>query len=162
TSPVSVRFNRRGLAVDGTSSPTTTRVVRIGERDVGEVWLEREEGPGLLDELIVERMALAAGVLWRASPRPARGAAALIRLLLAGRATPEERIDAMRVLGISSEQPLDVVAVACTDPDRLTPGLAVVHRSIREAFSTSGGSTVYAAVIGDIGAIVAQPGLEAE
>ena len=72
TSPASVRFNRRGFLVEGPAAPTTSHVVRIGERNVGEVWLEREEGPTLLDELIVERLALAAGVLWRASPRPSR------------------------------------------------------------------------------------------
>jgi hypothetical protein len=108
SSPVSVRFNRRGLTVDGPSMPTTSRPVRIGDRDVGEVWLEREEGPALLDELIVERMALAAGVLWRASPRPGRSSARLIELLVSAGADREDRIEAMELLGLSSEQPLDV------------------------------------------------------
>jgi hypothetical protein len=161
SSPVSVRFNRRGLAVDGPSVPTTTRVVRIGDRDVGEVWLERDEGPALLDELIVERMALAAGVLWRASPRPARSTARLIELLVGGGAAPEERFDAMRILGLSSEEPLDVAAVACASPDRLAAGVAALQRVIREGHPAGASSIVCSAVFGDIGAILVQPSLAA-
>ena len=55
SSPLCVRFNRRGVLVDGPPSPSTSRPVRIGDQDVGEVWLEREEGPMLLDELIKSR-----------------------------------------------------------------------------------------------------------
>jgi hypothetical protein len=142
SSPVSVRFNRRGVAVEGPSVPTTSRAVRIGERDVGEVWLEREEGPALLDELIVERMALAAGVLWRGSPRPGRSSARLIELVLSGGAGLEDRIGAMQLLGLSTEEPLDVAAVGSTDPDRLAAGLAEVHRSIREGHGASRRSVV--------------------
>ena len=58
SSSLCVRFNRRGVRVEGPPAPTTSRPVRIGERDVGEVWLERDDGPGILDELIVERLAL--------------------------------------------------------------------------------------------------------
>lgn len=161
-SPVSVRFNRRGVTIDGPSAPTTSRAVRIGDRDVGEVWLEREEGPALLDELIVERMALAAGVLWRASPRPGRNTARLIELLVSTDATPEERIDALELLGLAPDQPLDIAAVASDEPDRLAAGLAAMHRSIRESHAAIHRSTVHSAVLSNIGAIVAQPGLTVE
>jgi hypothetical protein len=82
SSPLCVRFNRRGVLVEGPPSPSTSRPVRIGDQDVGEVWLEREGGPTLLDELIVERLALVAGVVWRASPRPSRSTAGLIDVVL--------------------------------------------------------------------------------
>ncbi len=161
-SAVSVRFNRRGVTSEGPLAPTTSRTVRIGERDVGEVWLERDEGPELLDELIVERLALAAGVLWRASPRPGRSTAGLIELLVSTGAEPEERIDAMGLLGISREQPLEIAAVVSrTEPSALAAGLAALHRSIREGHDAVRPPIVRSAVLGNIGAIVAQPDLAA-
>lgn len=159
SSPVSVRFNRRGVAVEGPPTPTTSHAVRSGDRDVGEVWLEREEGPALLDELIVERLAHATGVLWRGSPRPGRSTAGLIELVVGPATPPDDRIRAVELLGLSSEQPLDVAAVAGTDPDRLAAGLASVHRSIREAQPAGGRSAVCSALLGDVGAVLAQPGL---
>jgi hypothetical protein len=158
-SAVSVRFNRRGLTVEGASTPTTSRPVRIGERDVGEVWLEREDGPALLDELIVERLALAAGVLWRGSPRPGRSTAHLIELVLSTGAAPEARIDALERLGMSAEQPLDVAAVGAAEPDRLAAGLARVHRAVREQHPAGRRSAVCWAVLGGVAAVLAQPGL---
>jgi hypothetical protein len=98
---VSVRFNRRGVAVDGPPVPKTAHPVRIGERDVGEVWLERVDGPALLDELIVERLALAARVLWRGSRRPGRSTASLIELVVSPGTAPDDRIRGVELLGLS-------------------------------------------------------------
>ena len=159
SSPVSVRFSRRGIAVEGPPAPTTTHPVRIGERDVGEVWLEREDGPALLDELIVERLALAAGILWRGSPRPGRSTAGLIELVVGAGTAPDDRIRGVELLGLSSGQPLDVAAIASTDPDRLAAGLATVHRSVRETPAEGRRAAVCSALLGDVGAVLAQPGL---
>jgi hypothetical protein len=154
TSPALVRFNRRGVLLDGPAAPTTSRVVRIGDRNVGEVWLEREDGPALLDELVVERLALAAGVLWRGSPRPSRSIAGLIDLLLSSRSTPEDRARALDLLGLSPETPLDVVAVASVDADRLATGLASVHQwQTRPADDQR---VVRSALVGNAGVVLAQ------
>ena len=152
---MSVRFNRRGLAVEARRR-RPSRPVRIGERDVGEVWLEREEGPVLLDELIVERLALAAGVLWRASPRPGRSTAHLIELVLsAGR----DRGRAMGLLGLSPS--IRSTSRPCHHrPESLAAGLAAVHRAILTWHGASAGGRLLG-LFGTIGAVLAQPGLTA-
>jgi hypothetical protein len=159
TSPAYVRFNRRGLLLDGPAAPTTSRVVRIGDRSVGEVWLERGEGPAPLDELVVERLALAAGVLWRVSPRPSRSTAGLIELVVSTRSTPEDRDRALELLGLSSERPVDVAAVAGADADRLATGLASVHQSFLQAQPADSQIIVRSALVGDVGVVLAQPTL---
>jgi hypothetical protein len=158
SSAVSLRFNRRGLMVDGPPHPTVSRAVRIGDTDLGEVWLEREEGPDLLDELIVERLAAAAGVLWRTSPRPSRNVAGLIEHVVSPGTAPEERSRALGLLGLSEEQPLDVAAVSSPDPDRLAAGLAGVYQSIQEEPSTVSRRVVCSALLGSVGAVLMQPG----
>ena len=149
TSPALVRFNRRGVLLDGPAAPTTSRVVRIGDRNVGEVWLEREEGPAVLDELVVERLALAAGVLWRGSPRPSRAIAGLIDLVVSSRSTPEDRARALDLLGLSSERPLDVVAVASADADQLASGLVSVHQSLGQTAPADYQGVVLSALVGN-------------
>lgn len=152
-----VRFNRRGLLLNGSAAPTTRQDVRIGDRTVGEVWLEREEGPALLDELVVERLALAAGVLWRVSPRPSRSTAGLIGLVISNRSTPADRDRALGLLGLSSGQPIDVAAVAGEDADGLADGLESVHQSIRETLPADDQVVVRSALVGNIGVVLAQP-----
>ncbi len=155
TSPASVRFNRRGFLVEGPAAPTTSHVVRIGERNVGEVWLEREEGPTLLDELIVERLALAAGVLWRASPRPSRSTSGLIDLAVGTRSTPEDRLRSLELLGFSTERPLDVTAVVGSDADLISAGLASVHKSVRQ-YRPEVETILGSALVGNAGVVLAQ------
>jgi hypothetical protein len=159
SSPVYVRYDRRGGKVDGPPSPTTSHAVRIGERDVGEVWLERVDGTPVLDELIVERMALAAGVLWRGSPRPSRSTSGLIELVIGASTTPDDRRRATELLGLAADRPLDVAAVACGDTERLPADLAALHQSIRQGHPAERRAVVCSALLGDVGVVLAQPGL---
>jgi hypothetical protein len=159
SSPLGVRFDRRGLVVHGPPAPSTRCVVRIGERDAGEVWLERDEGPAPLDELIVERLAHAAGALWRSSPRPSRSTAGLVELVVSTRTAPDERNRALQLLGLASGQPLDVAAVASADTDQLAAGLVRVHQTVRTQYSADNRPVVYSALLGNIGIVLAQPGL---
>ena len=156
TSPMWVRFDGRGLPVEGPPAPTTSRPVRIGDRDVGEVWLEREEGPSLLDDLIVERLALAAGVLWRTSPRPSRSTSRLIELVLSADTAVDDCGRALELLGFPSNELLDVAAVTSTDPDQLSTGVSHVQQSFREEQDRPGGRTVVcSAALGSVGAVIA-------
>jgi hypothetical protein len=159
TSPLYVRFNRRGMTEDGPPAPTTTHIVRIGEREVGEVWLERADGPSLLDELIVERMALAAGVLWRASPRPNRSAAGLIELVVSPGTAPDDRHRALELLGFSPNEPLDFAAVASGEADHLAEGLGRLQQTIRADDGQGRRAVVCSALVGEVGALLGQPGL---
>lgn len=156
-----LRFNYRGIAADGTATPTTRHAVRVGERNVGEVWLERPGPAGPLDDLVVERMALAAGILWRTSARPSRSTASLLDVLFAGSATFQERSSALKLLGIATERPMGLAAVVAEDPDHLAGGLSVVCDLTREWMATDVRPVVCSAVLGNVGAVLTQPGFDA-
>jgi PucR C-terminal helix-turn-helix domain len=150
----SIRFNQRGVALDGMPVPTTSRPVRIADRDVGEVWLERDDNALPLDELVVERMALAVGVLWRTSTRPSRSIGSLIENVLAAGSSDEERAGALRLLGLVPDRPTDVFAVASRDTDGLTDAIARVRELIRERDGAEG--VFRSAVLGNVGAVLRQ------
>lgn len=79
----------------------------------GCVWLERDGGPGPLDDLVLEWMALAAGMGPPRAPRPPHVAdPALVETVLSEREAVEDRVRALRLLGLSPERPLRVVAVS--------------------------------------------------
>jgi hypothetical protein len=154
----SIRFNQRGVALDGMPVPTTSRTVRIGDRKVGEVWLERGDSALPLDDLVIERMALAVGALWRSSTRPSRSTGSLIETVVAGGSSKEERAGALRLLGLAPDRPTEVVAVACRDTDGLTDALARVRELIGERYADGG---VYrSAVLGNVGAVLGQRALD--
>jgi PucR C-terminal helix-turn-helix domain len=156
----SIRFNQRGVALDGLSMPTTSRPVRIGDRDVGEVWLERDDNALPLDELVVERMALAVGVLWRTSTRPSRSIGSLIENVFAAGSSDEERAGALRLLGLVPDRPTDVVAVASRDTDGLADAIARVRELIRERDGAEG--VFRSAVLGNVGAVLRQRAVDGE
>jgi hypothetical protein len=157
TSPACIRFNRRGISLDGPGVPTTSQLVRIGDLSVGEVWLERKGGPAPLDELVVERLALAAGVLWRVSPRPSRSAAGLVELIVSDRSTPDDRDRALALLGLSSERPVHVIVVAGADAEHVAAGLSSVHQSILRSLPADDTLIVHSALVGNTGVVLAQP-----
>jgi hypothetical protein len=82
----------------------------------GRVWLERAGAPGPFDELVLEWMAIAAGVLYGSRQQdsaPAQVAdPALVERVLSEREAVEDRARALRLLGLVPEQPLRVMAVA--------------------------------------------------
>ncbi|MDX6471475.1 MAG: hypothetical protein QOK22_291, partial [Gaiellaceae bacterium] len=147
-------FNERGVALDGVPVPTTSRAVRIGDRKAGEVWLERGDSALPLDDLVVERMALAVGVLWRSSRRPSPSTGSLIETVLAAGSSDEERAGALKLLGLVSDRPTEVIAVACRDTDGLTNALARVREQIRERDADKG--VFRSAVLGNVGAVLGQ------
>jgi hypothetical protein len=160
TSSLSVRFTRRGVAVEGAAKPAISRPVRIGDRDVGAVWLEREGGYSALDELIVERMASAAGVLWRGSPRPRVSAAALIETVVSSATTSEDRGRALALLRLASEGSLDVMAVSAAATEDVAAGLGAVRQAVQERSREGDASVVCAELVGAVGIVLAQPGLK--
>lgn len=150
----SIRFNQRGVPLDGMPVPTTSRPVRIADRDVGEVWLERHDIVLPLDDLVIERMALAVGVLWRSSPRPSRSIGSLIETVLAAGSSDEERAGALKLLGLVPDRPTEIIAVASNDTDGLVDAIARVRELIREH---DGGEGVFrSAVLGNVGAVLRQ------
>ncbi|MFW6722621.1 PucR family transcriptional regulator [Streptomyces sp. MAR4 CNY-716] len=118
----------------------------------GCVWLERAGGPGPLDDLVLEWMALAAGM---SPPRPARpphvADPALVETVLSEREAVEDRVRALRLLGLSPERPLRVVAVSGgRDADAGVEAVALLARGVP-------GATVRIAAMDALAAVLVQP-----
>ncbi|TDD84498.1 PucR family transcriptional regulator, partial [Actinomadura darangshiensis] len=76
-------------------------------------WLERGEVPLPLDEMVLERFAIAAAVILDGMPR--RGDAGLVELVLSAGAGEVERSRALRLLGVEPDAVLRVLAVDTRD-----------------------------------------------
>ncbi|MGW4486671.1 helix-turn-helix domain-containing protein [Amycolatopsis sp. NPDC004368] len=148
TEPV-VRFRPDGTRAAGTESDARL----VASAPGGEVWLERDGDPGPLDDLVLERFAIATRLLGPAprAPRPDPADPALVELVLGERAAEEDRSRALVLLGLDAARPVRVVAVG-TDDGR-DPGAAAVGLMARGG--TALGARV--AVVGEVAAVVLQP-----
>ncbi|QYN18087.1 hypothetical protein [Amycolatopsis sp. DSM 110486] len=139
----------------GGEAPATPRVVatELGGEAAGQVWLERDGEPGPLDDLVLERFAIAARVLGPAPQvvQPHLADPALVELVLGERAAAEDRSRALVLLGLDAGRPLRVVAVGTEDGR--DPGAAAV------ALVARGGTALGArvAVVGEVAAVLVQP-----
>ncbi|WP_432853166.1 PucR family transcriptional regulator [Amycolatopsis sp. CA-161197] len=135
--------------------PAAPRVVAtdLGGEAAGRVWLERDGEPGPLDDLVLERFAIAARVLGPApqGAPPHLADPALVELVLGERAAEEDRARALVLLGLDVGRPLRVVAVGTEDGR--DPGAAAVALVARGG--TSLGARV--AVVGEVAAVLVQP-----
>ncbi|GHF18011.1 hypothetical protein GCM10014715_86350 [Streptomyces spiralis] len=124
-----MRFGPDGVALPGEPGEVSGAAALA---PAGRVWLERPGGPGPLDELVLEWMAVAARM---PNSGPARSAAphvadpALVELVLSEREAVQDRARALRLLGLAPEVPLRVVAVAGGDADPGVRAVAVLGRS---------------------------------
>ncbi|MEW2506786.1 helix-turn-helix domain-containing protein [Amycolatopsis sp. NPDC047767] len=125
----------------------------LGGEAAGRVWLERDGEPGPLDDLVLERFAIAARVLGPApqGAPPHLADPALVELVLGERAAAEDRSRALVLLGLDVGRPLRVVAVGTEDGR--DPGAAAV------ALVARGGTALGArvAVVGEVAAVLVQP-----
>ena len=144
-----VRFGPDGKQLDGVY-PEVSRTLRWGEGL--SVWLERSGPPWDLDDLILERFAMAARILMPGPPPAAQDLAdpALIEILISDSQCAEDRARAARLLGLDPSRSIRVVAVATTDAqDAATAAVGLVA-----AFRPT---TTRAAAIGSIAAVVIPP-----
>ncbi|MET9631601.1 helix-turn-helix domain-containing protein [Lentzea sp. NPDC006480] len=116
--PVGLHAPGQGLALRADSGGAVTAgavpakaVVRALEGGV-EVWVAREGRPAPLDDMLLERFAIAAAVLLEHSsvPLPELGDPALIELVLSESVGTAERSRALHLLGIAATAPLRVLA----------------------------------------------------
>jgi hypothetical protein len=130
---------------------TITGSVEIGP-DAGRVWLARDGGPGPLDDLVLERLAISARLLvvpHRRTPAPDLADPGLVELVLAEREAPEDRARALRLLGLDGDVPVRALAVAADgDPGAAAVALVTRARRLRAA---------RVAVIGERAAMLLQP-----
>jgi hypothetical protein len=108
---VSDRVEPGGAAARYGEPPAAARTYQLPSG--GEVWLERAGPPHPLDDLLIERFALAAGLALGPARRPVEDMdqAALLRLAVSSAAAETERLRAVDRLGLSPTSTVHVTAV---------------------------------------------------
>lgn len=124
--PVGLRAPGQGLELRAdtgnavTAGPMPVRaMIRSLEGGV-EVWVAREGKPAPLDDMLLERFAIAAAVLLDhpSVPLPELGDPALVELVLSESVGTAERSRALHLLGIGATAPLRVLAAKGEVPGR--------------------------------------------
>ena len=109
-----VRVSPDGREASGPpTSASTTVPITLDEEEIGTAWLERPGAPGPLDELLLDRLALAAAaVVERYGPaRTTMADPALVELAISPDIDEMARTRALRLLGFAADLPVRVVAV---------------------------------------------------
>lgn len=144
-----VRISPEGRAVSSPAAPASTTVpVTLDEEEIGTVWLERPGPPHPLDEVLLERLAIAAAaVAERYGPaRTTMADPALVELAISSDCDEAARARALRLLGFAADLPVRVVAVRSGLPlDRLG-GLVCPGRPVKAAPLAGVGVILAAAV----------------
>ena len=98
--------------------PSTTAPITLDEEEIGTVWLERAAAPGPLDQLLLDRLAIAvAAVFERYGPvRTTMADPALVELAISPGSDEAARARALRLLGFAADLPVRVVAVLSQRP----------------------------------------------
>jgi hypothetical protein len=122
-----LRTDAGGVALTTAPPPTASRELEGG----GRVWLERDGEPLPLDEIVLERFAIAAGVLLGETRARLSGLddPALVELAVSASAGDAERSRAVHLLGFSPLTPIRVLAVGDGPlPDPPGPQAAIGDR----------------------------------
>lgn len=109
-----IRVSPDGREASATPQPASTTVpITLDEEEIGTVWLERPSPPVSLDELLLERLAIAAAaVVERYGPaRTTMADPALVELVISADSDEAARARALRLLGFAAHLPVRVIAV---------------------------------------------------
>lgn len=140
-----IRLHGTGRALrvspDGTeaSTPpttaTTTTPITLDEEEIGVVWLERPGPPNPLDEVLLDRLAIAtAAVVEKYGPaRTTMADPALVELVISSDSDEAARARALRLLGFTADLPVRVVAVRSQLPLDQVGGLVCPGRPVKAA-----------------------------
>ncbi|MFJ9578897.1 helix-turn-helix domain-containing protein [Streptomyces sp. NPDC101191] len=104
------------LGTEATTEPlpaSTTAPITLDDEEIGAVWLERPGPPNALDDILLDRLALAvAAAVERYGPaRTTMADPALVELAVADGTDEAARARALRLLGFAAGRPVHVVAV---------------------------------------------------
>jgi hypothetical protein len=149
-SGVVIRFDHQGQLSPQLVNPVVLELpIVINELVVGHVWLEREKKEQL-DEILLERMSIAATVLWR-SLRSIEGSdPALLELAISALAEDQDRIRALRLIGFNPLQNLRVMATSIPDKNEsMTMQNLLATINLNEGLARS-------AMIGTVGVVLIQ------
>jgi hypothetical protein len=127
------------------SPASTTAPITLDEEEIGTVWLERPGPPGPLDQLLLDRLAIAAAaVLERYGPaRTTMADPALVELAISADSDQAARARALRLLGFAADLPVRVAAVRSQLPLDQVGGLVCPARPVK------------AALLADVGVLLA-------
>ena len=145
-----IRFDSNGQSSPPLVQPVGIEIpVMIDDVIVGHVWLEREN-PEPLDEILVERMAVTAGARWRPLRSIEGTDPALLELVISSAAEDQDRIRALRLMGLSPVQDIRAMAISVSDGDP-----SEIMQTIVSSMTAAGGIT-RSAILGTSGAILIQ------
>jgi hypothetical protein len=131
-----IRVAPDGRETSAPSSPASTTVpITLDEEEIGTVWLERPGPPVPLDEVLLERLAIAAAaVVERYGPaRTTMADPALVELVISSGSDDASRARALRLLGFAPDLPVHVVAVRSNLPLDRIGGLICPARPVKAA-----------------------------
>jgi hypothetical protein len=131
-----IRVAPDGRETSAPSSPASTTVpITLDEEEIGTVWLERPGPPVPLDEVLLERLAIAAAaVVERYGPaRTTMADPALVELVISSGSDDASRARALRLLGFAPDLPVHVVAVRSHLPLDRIGGLICPARPVKAA-----------------------------
>ncbi|MFF8196570.1 helix-turn-helix domain-containing protein [Streptomyces bobili] len=126
---------RRTVGVPPPAPASTTAPITLDEEEIGRVWLERPGPPNPLDEVLLDRLAIAAAaVAERYGPaRTTMADPALVELAISSDGDDAARARALRLLGFAAELPLHVVAIRSQLPLDRIGGLICPGRQVKAA-----------------------------
>jgi hypothetical protein len=140
-----IRLHGTGRAIrmspDGRQAPvppppaSTTTPITLDEEEIGAVWLERLGPPGPLDQLLLDRLAIAAAaVVERYGPaRTTMADPALVELAISSDSDEAAKARALRLLGFAGDPPVRVVAVRSRLPLDQLAGVVCPTRPVKAA-----------------------------
>ncbi|MFH8612843.1 helix-turn-helix domain-containing protein [Streptomyces sp. NPDC018029] len=118
-----IRVSPEGTAASAPPSPaSSTTPITLDEEEIGTVWLERPGPPNPLDDVLLDRLAIAAAAaVERYGPaRTTMADPALVELAISCDSEEAARARALRLLGFAADLPVRVVAVRSRLPlDRI-------------------------------------------
>jgi hypothetical protein len=109
-----IRVSPDGRHASASPSPaSTTAPITLDEEEIGTAWLERPGPAGPLDQLLLDRLAIAAAaVLERYGPaRTTMADPALVELVISADSDQAASARALRLLGFPADLPVRVLAV---------------------------------------------------
>jgi hypothetical protein len=131
-----IRMTSDGGQATAPPAPASSTVpVTLDEEEIGTAWLERPGPPGPLDELLLDRLAIAvAAVVERYGPaRTTMADPALVELVITCHTEDAARTRALRLLGFAAGVPVRVIAVRTRLPLDQVGGLICPARPVKAA-----------------------------
>ncbi|MEV6206938.1 helix-turn-helix domain-containing protein [Kitasatospora sp. NPDC051914] len=144
-----IRVSPAGTEASDPPSPATaTAPITLDDEQIGTVWLERPGPPSPLDDVLLDRLAIAAAAaLERYGPaRTTMADPALVELVVSSDSDEAARARALRLLGFPADRPVHVAAVRSRTPLDRVGALVCPARPVKAA-PLAGVGVVLAAAI---------------